>query len=146
MDSGSNMKVYCDTCIYIDAMGLSNSSDPLRPLADFAWVFFDAVKKGRYVLVTSSWLFEEFRKVVGDELISFIEELKLENKIHIQESREDRKEARMLGPGNFPDARHVVLAKKAGALIITTRNLKDFAEFEDYLKKHSIELSLPESL
>src|SRR6056297_714408 len=88
------MRVYCDTCVYMDAMGLNDNNDPLRPLMDFAWNFFNAVKDGDYILVTSSWLYEEFKKVVGDDvLISFIDGLKLNNKIHVEETSKDKREA-----------------------------------------------------
>ncbi|MFP4111504.1 MAG: hypothetical protein ACLFPQ_02245 [Candidatus Woesearchaeota archaeon] len=142
------MKVYCDTCVYMDAMGLNENNDPLRPLDEFAWNFFNAVKEGDYILVTSSWLFEEFKKVVGDDnpLIDFVDDLKLQNKIHITETYDDKRKAGKLSSSNFPDARHVILAEKAGAMILTTQNFRDFAEFKDYLDKHSIELIPPESL
>ncbi|MFW6450484.1 MAG: type II toxin-antitoxin system VapC family toxin [Nanoarchaeota archaeon] len=140
-------KVYCDTCVYMDAMGKNHNNHPLKDLSLFAWCFFDAVKRGEYILVTSSWLFEEFKKVVGNdkELISFIDELEIENKIHVKEGFKDLEQAKRLSRKNLADARHVILAKKADAMYLTTQNIEDFAEFNDYMKKNSIELIRPES-
>jgi predicted nucleic acid-binding protein len=137
------MKVYCDTCVYIDALDLNpeKSRDRIRPLSEFAWGFFTKVDKGEYVLVTSDWVFEEFSRVVGSD-----EQLKtllagIKNKIHVEKTSRDVAEARKITKNNTADAIHVILAKKAGAFILTTRNIRDFAEFEGL-----IEISLPESL
>lgn len=137
------MRVYCDTCIYIDALDLNpeGSRDRIRPLSDLAWSFFSRVEEGKYVLVTSDWVFEEFKQVIGsDEKIRALVDA-IKNKVNITRTQEDIREARKLSQKNFPDALHVILAKKAGAFILTTRNLNDFAEFSDL-----IEISLPESL
>ena len=141
-------RVYCDTCIYMDAMGKNDNKNPYKDLSTFAWNFFDLVMKGEYTLITSSWLFEEFKNVVGNdkELIEFIDDLETENKIHITEERIDIKEAKKLSLKNLPDARHVVLAKKGNANFLTTQNIGDFAEMEEYMKNNSIELIRPETL
>jgi 2,4-dienoyl-CoA reductase-like NADH-dependent reductase (Old Yellow Enzyme family) len=134
--------------VYIDALGLGKQShDPYKDFYEFAWLFFRNLENGNYILVTSSWLFEEFKKVIGshDQLQALVDGLKTAGKIHITEEASDREEAKTLTQTNFADARHVVLAKKAEAMIITTQNIKDFVEFEDYLKKHCIELVTPQS-
>ncbi|MFH1916127.1 MAG: hypothetical protein ABIJ21_02585 [Nanoarchaeota archaeon] len=142
-------KVYCDTCVYIDALGLSKQSDRLRPLDDFAWIFFNAIKRDKMTLITSDWVFKEFKDVIGDDkkLLEFIHDLESDSmqRIHIIKNEDDEKEARCISRSNFPDALHVVLAKKAEAIFITTQNIKDFIEFEDYMKKNGIELRQPQS-
>jgi predicted nucleic acid-binding protein len=142
-------KVYCDTCVYIDALGLSKQNDPLRPLDIFAWTFFDAIKRDKLILITSDHVFEEFKRAIGTDkdLHELIHDLELDprQKIHIVRTQEDEAEARKLGRANFPDALHVVLAKRAGAIFITTQNIKHFIEFDEYMKKHGIELKQPQS-
>jgi predicted nucleic acid-binding protein len=142
-------KVYCDTCIYIDALRLNKQGDSLRPIDDFAWIFFNAIKRDRLVLITSDHVFAEFKKVIGSDqkLQEIINDLELNphQKIHIIKTKQDEDEARRLSKENFPDALHVVLAKRAGALFITTHNLRHFAEFDAYMKKHGMELREPKT-
>ncbi|MBS1266089.1 MAG: hypothetical protein MAG795_00054 [Candidatus Woesearchaeota archaeon] len=139
-------KVYCDTCIYINIV--KGEKDKFRDLSQFALAFFTLVKEGEYILVTSDWVFKEFKKKIGDT--SFIKELldtiDKENKIHITTTKQDQREARKLCKENYPDALHVILAKKSGAIYLTTRDMDDFAEFKDYLDKNSVELTYPERL
>ena len=62
------MRVYCDTCVYIDALELNKNDNRVsKRLADFAWAFFDRVKNEEHTLVISDWVIEEFRKVTGRE-------------------------------------------------------------------------------
>ncbi|MBU1201243.1 MAG: hypothetical protein KJ583_00800 [Nanoarchaeota archaeon] len=136
-------KVYCDTCVYRDAFEGESRRDRLRPLDEFAWNFFNKVMEGKFILVTSDWVFHEFKKTVGntkdlDDLLSQIED---SNKIHVTKTKEDIRKANELSKTNFDDALHVVLAKKAGAFILTTQNIKHFAEFKDL-----IEIVPPEKL
>lgn len=141
-------RVYCDTCVFMDAMGLNDNDDPFKALVEFAWNFFDAVKRGEYILVTSSWVFEEFKKRRGGdkELHDFIDDLQIKNKIHIKEEPRDIEKAEKLSKRNKPDARHVILAKKANAHYLTTQDTKDFKHFVDYMHKHGIRPIKPESL
>ena len=134
-------KVYCDTCVYRDAF--EGRKAKYRDLDDFAWDFFNRVSNGEFVLVTSDWVFEEFKKTVGDDskLVELISSLEESQKIHVTKEKEDVKAAKELSPANWQDALHVILAKKADAFILTTRNIKDFVDFE-----HLIKISLPEHL
>jgi hypothetical protein len=134
------MRVYCDTCIYIDALGLGRQGDKLRPLSDLAWGFFTSVSRGQYTLVISDWVFDEFRNVVGSdkELVAFLQPF--DKRIHVTRDKDDESKARKLS-SNYPDALHVVLALKANAVILTTRNLEHFAEFQNLIR-----ISLPENL
>jgi len=137
------MKVYCDTCVYIDALDLNppGHQDPLRPLADLAWSFLTRVNNGEYTLVVSDWVKTEFKKVIGsDEKLNKLLD-GINNKISVSQTREDEDKARALSKNNYDDALHVILAKKAEAVILTTRNISHFAEFQNL-----IEISLPESL
>ncbi|MGE0793701.1 MAG: type II toxin-antitoxin system VapC family toxin [Candidatus Woesearchaeota archaeon] len=142
-------KVYCDTNVYIDALGLGKPAKvKYGNFSDFAWIFLDRVMNGECILVTSSWVFDEFKKVIGNDkkLTELLEGIENSNKIHIQENQNHKNEARELSKNNFADARHVILAKHSGAMIITTQNIKDFVEFEEYLKEHGIELLKPQNV
>jgi len=142
-------KIYCDTNVYIDALQLGKPTKvKCGNFSDFAWMFFERVMNGEYILVTSSWVFDEFKKVVGtnEKLHELLEGIENSNKIHINEQNTHKNEARQLSKSNFADARHVILAKHSGAIIITTRNIKDFVEFDEYLEKHCIQLLKPENI
>lgn len=140
-------RVYCDTCVFMDAMGFNENNHPYKDYVEFAWNFFNAVKNNEYILVTSYWVFEEFRKVTGKKqmIIDFIKDLDVDY-IHVEEKANDSSEARSLSIGNYDDALHVVLAKNAKARIFTTQNMKHFAEFNEFMQKHGIQLLPPESL
>ena len=134
-------KVYCDTCVYRDAF--EGRKAKYRDFDDFAWDFFNKVMNDKFVLVTSDWVFEEFKKTVGNDkkLVELLSEMKESQKIHVTKEKEDVDKAKKLSPGNWQDALHVVLAMKANAFFLTTRNIKDFVEFKDL-----IEIVLPEHL
>lgn len=136
-------KVYCDTCVYRDALEGDERRDPLRPLDEFAWQFFNKVLEGHYVLVTSDHVFYEFKKTVGSDvkLQKLLEQIEHEQKIHITTTNEDKQAAKKLSANNYADALHVILAKKANAFILTTQNIRHFAEFD-----HLIEILPPERL
>jgi predicted nucleic acid-binding protein len=134
--------VYADTCVYIDALDLNpeGSSDRLRPLKDLAWRFFDGVNIGKYRIVISDHVLAEFCKVIGSDkkLREFM--VYYPDALWIKTEGIDKQVAKSLSR-NYPDALHVVLALKGKAQILTTRNLRDFTEFED-----KINIRLPESL
>lgn len=77
-----------------------------------------------------------------EEVINdFIKSFEKEDKITIQRDQKDEKKAKELSQDNYPDALHVILAKKANAIYLVTRNVQDFAEFQNL-----IEIVMPESL
>ena len=132
------LKIYVDTNVYLDLFG--GRSARFMPLADFAGHLFNQVREKRFQLVISDWVFEEFCKY-GDEkdLRRLISELG--DVISIKRTPEDDKKAGELSRANFPDALHVILAKKGEAVYLVTRNLNDFTEFQ-----HIIEIVTPEYL
>ena len=136
-------KVYCDTNVYVDLF--QNRKQRFQDFAEFALAFFQRVRDEEYVLVISDWVYTEIKKphIMGSdnelkELLSSFEE---HQKIHVEKTREDVVKAKELSPNNFDDALHVILAKKADAIYLVTRNIKDFEEFRDI-----IEIDLPERL
>ncbi len=137
-EAGTMLKIYVDTNVYMDLFKGRKSG--YLDLAAFAAHLFWAVREKKYQLVISDWVFDEFCKY-GDrkdiqQLISGLSDV-----ITIERTSQDEKEAHKLSRTNFPDALHVVLAKKGEAVYLVTRNTKDFVEFQ-----HIIEIVTPEYL
>lgn len=133
-------KIYCDTCVYIDLF--EGRHDRFNCWDEFALSLFNRVREKEYTLVISDWLLEELKKRDHDETFTnFIKEFEKNNLIRVETTAEDRKKARALSSSNYPDALHVVLAKKADAVYLVTRDIHYFSEFRDV-----IEISLPQSL
>ena len=60
---GLMIRIYVDTNVYLDLF-LGRSSK-FQSLADFAVFTFNQVRAGKYQLVVSDWVIEEFRKLVN---------------------------------------------------------------------------------
>ena len=132
------IKIYVDTNVYLDLFG--GRSSRLMPLADFAAYLFRLVREKKYQLVISDWVFDEFCKYGNkDDLQKLVSDL--DEVVTIKRTSEDEKKAWRLSRTNFPDALHVILAKKGEAVYLVTRNTDDFAEFQ-----HIIEIATPEYL
>ncbi|MCK4327713.1 MAG: PIN domain-containing protein [Candidatus Diapherotrites archaeon] len=118
--------VYVDTNVYLDYF--ENRCDRLRPLGEFAFQFFRRALKCEFEIVMSDHVMDELESVVSIETIDmFLEPLKKKNKIKLVfvEQADVRRAKRL--PTHWQDALHAVLAEKAGAELIVTRNANDFA-------------------
>lgn len=134
------LKIYVDTNVYMDLFG--GRKDKFRDLGEFALNIFRKVREGHYCLVISDWVIDEFKQFRDPkEIDGLLEDLKKEHLVKITTTPEDKQKARELSWSNFPDALHVILAKKADCLYLVTRNIQDFAEFQKY-----IEIVMPEEL
>ncbi|MDI6737276.1 MAG: PIN domain-containing protein [Nanoarchaeota archaeon] len=139
-------RIYCDTCIYIDLF--EGRKDRFRDLGDFALRVFNLVKDNKYMLVVSDWILDEIRKYANENkkpaiigiMADFLRQFEKQQILQIERTKGDEQEARKLSQ-NYPDALHVVLAKKSNAIYFVTRNVQDFAEFRSF-----IEVVFPESL
>lgn len=131
-------KIYVDTNVYLDLF--LGRKDRYLPLDEFALCAFDKIKKGKYALVISDWVIEELIKHCNEKIINdFLRNFN--GVIQIKRTSEDEDSARKLSPTNYPDALHVILAKKENCFYLVTRNLRDFAEFQEI-----IEIVTPEYL
>ena len=137
-------KIYLDTNIYIDYF--EGRVDNLRPLGEFAYELLRKTFSCEFFIVISTLVLKELTYNGYEEQIKIlIEELKKKEKIQcIELTREDKEYGLSLiknrkTPHN--DTFHVVLAQKAKAEYVVTRNLKDFIEMFDL-----IEIALPENL
>jgi predicted nucleic acid-binding protein len=131
------INVYADTNVYIDIF--DDRSDKRRykydDWADFALEFLRRVKEKQYKLVISDWVFDEIKKVRGTdkELQELLKMFAEDDILIVERTREDETEAAKLSK-NYPDALHVVLAKKSNCVYLVTRNIDDFMEFRDIIK------------
>ena len=133
-------RVYCDTCVYVDLF--EGRKDRFRDLGEFALNLFRKVREKEYKLVISDWLLYEIKKLNHEKNFKdLLKQFEDEYLIKVERSKEDERKAKQLSPSNFPDAMHVILAKKANAIYLVTRNIQDFAEFCKI-----IEIATPESL
>lgn len=121
------LKVYCDANIFIDY--LEGRTDNIRPLHEFAFQFFSAGWNCKFHLIISDWLLEELNNNLTEEQIeSVLKEFRDKNKlIEIKEEQGDRRKARQIS-NHWQDPLHAILANKAGADYLTTRNMKDYNE------------------
>jgi predicted nucleic acid-binding protein len=133
-------RIYVDTNVYRDLF--EGRKDRFRDLGEFALFTFRQVREGKYQLVVSDWVIEEFKRNCDEQIINkFLDEFKQGQVIRIMRTKEDEQKAHELSPSNYSDALHVILAKKGICIYLITQNLKHFAEFSNL-----IEVVLPESL
>lgn len=123
------MKIYCDTCIYRDLF--EGRKGKWLDFGEVALNVFREVKNKKYKLIISDWVIDEFKKYKDEKiLLDFIKTFKEESIIKIERTKDDEKKARELSKDNYPDALHVILAKKADAVYLVTQNIRDFGEFQ----------------
>ena len=120
------MLVYVDTNVYLDYF--ENRTDRLRPLGEFAFQFFRRTEKCEFEIVVSDFVLEELSKRIDEkQQEEFFKPLYRKEKIHeIKSTHKDKQKAMAVGI-HWQDSLHAILAKKAGAECVVTRNLDDFA-------------------
>lgn len=139
-----NELIYLDTNIYLDY--LENREDRLRPLGEFAFRLFQRTLKCEFKIIFSDLVNKELEKYIEEDKIrNILDDLKESEKlVDVAITSEDREKARMLTKdkkANFNDALHAVLAQKAKASTLITRNIEHFADFQDL-----IDIQYPESI
>lgn len=136
------MKIYCDTNIYLDFF--LGRKDYLRPLDEFAHQIFRRVGEGEFTLIISDHLLYELENTLNDEskITELLEPLnKKGNIIKVTKTREDVLKAKEISQEHWKDALHAILANKAKAVYLLTRNIKDYSGCE-----HLVEIKFPESI
>ena len=133
------VKIYCDANIFLDHFG--SRKDRFRDLGDFAFRIFRRTLDCEFELIISDWLLYELKNHVQPEkLKEFLDEFKEKNKlIKVYKTDEDIKKAKAISE-HFQDILHQILAKKAGAKYLLTRNVQDFIQMED------LEIKFPENI
>ena len=135
------MKIYCDTNIYMDFF--EGRSDYLRPLDEFAFQIFKRVENGEFTLIISDHLLYELRNHIEEKKITeLLQPLNQKGRIiKIFKTREDILKAKEISKENWKDALHAILANKAKAVYLLTRNIQDYVGCE-----HLVEIKFPENI
>jgi len=133
------VKIYCDTNILLDYFG--SRKDRFRDLGEFAFQIFRRTLDCEFELIISDWLLYELKNYVPPEkLKDFLEEFKKKNKIiKINKTDEDIKKAKEIS-SHFQDILHQLLAKKAGAKYLLTRDI------QGYVMMEGLEVKFPENI
>lgn len=133
-------KLYIDTNILIDAVeGRKNpfGKDIGKSAANLFWVAASC----KYFLVLSTWMHSELsRQKTFEETKMFFEIVKKKT-IIVEHTEEDLTKAKEKTSDNFQDELHGILALKANADYIVTRNTDHFKNF-----KNKISIVKPEDL
>jgi predicted nucleic acid-binding protein len=124
------MKVYCDTNIFIDYF--DERTDRLRPLKEFAFNFFSRGWNCNFELIISDWLINELSRHLDEKQYKQIfNEFEEKGKLHVvNKENSDVRKAKNTSK-HWDDALHAVLANKAGADYLSTRNIKHYSGCEE---------------
>ena len=136
--------IYLDTNIYLAY--LENRTDNLRPLGEFALRLIQRTLGCEFKIIISGLVVNEVERHVNVErLKEVIRSLKeTEKLIRVGITSEDEiraKELTKTRDTHFDDALHAVLAQRAKAKFLITRNINDFADLQDL-----VDIRLPESI
>ena len=136
--------IYIDTNIYLDYF--DGRTDYLRPLGEFAYQMLKRTLQCEFRIVISGLVLKElFYNSYEEKTNKLLPDFYSKNKIiKIPADKKDVKKARDLcrqRRTSFNDTLHAVLACKANADFLVTRNLKDFYDLQDIIK-----LKCPENL
>lgn len=121
------MKVYLDTNIYLDYL-LDRRGRTGRRLGDMAERVFRRIFSGEVRLVISDWVKMELQNHIEGNNVKVMFAL-MKNIEEIRTEKCDIEEAKRISRENFDDALHAVLARKARADFLVTRNTDHFREF-----------------
>ncbi len=118
-------KLYLDTNIIIYAIGDSKNLFGKDISSSARKLLFEASKCKHYIII-SDWTLKELELKNKLEDASFLLELLKKKTINIKKTEEDEAIAKEQNPNNVQDQLHCILAKKAGANYLVTRNVNDF--------------------
>lgn len=120
-------RIYCDTNIYLDY--LLGRKDYLRPLDEFAFQLFKRIEQREFILIISDHLLFELRKYVEEQKINEVLKPLLDqgSALKVYKSLQDIEQAKKISRMHWKDTLHALLAHKACATYLVTRNLKDYA-------------------
>lgn len=132
------MLVYVDTNIVLDAV-LDRESIAGRDLGTPAMSLFSRAAMCQFDIVVSEWMLQElYRQIEPEPAKALFTTLGENDKIVRQEWNDDDLSAAKAVASHWEDALHGILAKKAEADCIVTRNVDDFQLFS------GLDVKLPE--
>lgn len=118
---GLFMRIYVDTNVYLDYFLDRKKSDPAFRL------FTDVISCKHKIIISEQVLYELNKQIDYSESLLLFQILEPKT-IIVNADKSDFKKAKKIDT-HFSDALHIVLARKAGADVIITRNLNDFLLF-----------------
>lgn len=130
---------YLDTNIYLDFL-LDRTGRTGRNLGDCAAGIFTKAMRGEIKIAISDWNLKELGGRLEMNQLTALFTL-IRGAIKVSTTKRDMEEAKRLSHENFPDALHAILARKAGADFLVTRNIQHFMPFSGI-----IEARLPEQV
>lgn len=118
------MNYYVDSCIWRDY--LENRSDGLKPLGEFAYLFFKKCSKENHKIYFSKLVFNELSKYINEIEINKLIDNFSNIIIFVNYSNEQILKAKNLikeyNNLHFADALHIVIAKENNCVVITRDN------------------------
>lgn len=135
--------IYLDTNVYLDYW--EKRTDNLRPLDEFAFQVFKRTVECEFEIAISDLVLAELERCLPfNSIKTILEPMEKLKKIKlVKKSKKDLEKVNNLYNKlniHKSDILHAVLAKKAGAAYLVTRNIKHFKEIE------LIQPILPENL
>jgi predicted nucleic acid-binding protein len=121
-------KLYIDTNILMYALGDSENLHGKDISTSARKLLFEAVICKHYVII-SNWTLKELELKNKLSDANFLLQLLKKKTIKIQKTDEDEQLAKEQNPENIQDQLHCILAQKAEADYIVTRNTHDFNHF-----------------
>lgn len=115
------MRLYIDTNVFLDFLWED------RKYHQETSEFFSLLVAHRHITIISTWSLQELYKYVTTEKASMLFGFLKKHMETISHTEEDVREAKRLSPSHFQDALHGILAYKAGADLVVTRDASGFA-------------------
>ena len=136
------MRIYCDTCVYMDLLG--KRKDYIRPLEEFSFQLFKRVDNGEFSLIISDHLLFELNNNVEkpEKITELLGPLNKKGRIiQVSKTSEDVIKAKEISKEHWKDALHAILANKAEAVYLLTRNIQHYAGCENL-----VQIKFPENI
>ncbi len=132
-------KIYCDTNIYLDY--LEDRSNLFgKNIGDRAFDVFNRALTCEFEIIVSGWTLAELKNHANFDSLNMLFSFLKRKIITIEHTEEDVEEAKKMS-AHFQDALHAILASKAGASFLVTRDIYEFLKYRDL-----VEPKLPENL
>ena len=132
--------IYPDTNVFMDAVTGRRNTRREDLSAPAGKIFTDAMSC-KYHVAVSRLTIEELYGIIDSSKLDILFKMIKKKIIKVDYSEKEKEEARNLDPENSKDALHGLLAVKAGAECVVTRDLSGFARVS-----HLIKAKLPEQL
>ncbi|MBS3059894.1 MAG: hypothetical protein J4432_00085 [DPANN group archaeon] len=126
-------RLYIDTNVLVYAIEDSKNIYGQDIGSSSSKLFWEAASCKHQVII-SDWTLNEFRRIRQAEDLKMLYSIAKKKIIPISFAREDIALAKQENPHHFQDELHGILAVRAGADYIITRNTIDFDKFKNQIK------------